>query len=734
MRIMKKTRFLMLLAAVFTLSLVYTSCDELEGLLDDESDSSSVQAFFPKAYENKTLAAWYSWTEEDKDKTKVEAVFLFEDSTFVVTKNKVYKEDSRGFEREIEAEGTYVLTEGDYTNGKAAVVVGGGGRMMVEIKDGKLTTDQGEEVFTKQDNAKCPKAKDPAKGNDNNNNNNNNNQGNQNGDLGPFFPTAFAGKNIEAWYSYSGNMSEGGYEMSFVASLYFFGDNTFVGTTSMLMGGPNGPTPGRIISVTGKYRLQGDFTNGKVSLIFEDEETKKEVTVTAEIKDGQLVTVDVDEEGKTVTTIYIKQDNSKVPEPSDPTENGIIGGDDNQGGDIYNGDVPAFFPNAFADKKVVAWYSWGESNPYQTMVQAVFMFEDGALILTENKVFPAEIQENPERYIHAVGRYTLTGTYENGTATVILDDGRKMTMIIDKGKLIIEYNSSMMFTMRDLKDVPQPLDPTDNGNQGGDDNQGGDGDSKLAAWYTQTQVQNGREYTIAIILLDNNTIAFTRTATSSEAGTIAMTEIMAVGKYIILDGDLTNGKVMVELFGEPQEFIITNGVVTGGDGTNMEGEFIKQDNADYNGPTDYSADDGGDDGDDDGGDDDGDEYDESLFKAYLPADYASSNIAAWYMYAEEEENSRRIEAVFLFKDNTLIVTKTKIYAKNDGRKPDYSVTAKGQYRLTEDSDYENGTASVITADGQSFEVVIEDGLLTAMETNFVMFPNELLSIMTTNGK
>ena len=152
--------------------------------------------------------------------------------------------------------------------------------------------------------------------------------------------------------------------------------------------------------------------------------------------------------------------------------------------------------------------------------------------------------------------------------------------------------------------------------------------------------------------------------------------------------------------------------------------YYKQDNSKYRGLTDFS-----DYGDDDGDDDD----DYSQAKAYLPADFASKEISAWYMLAEEESNSVRVEAVFLFADNTLVVTKTKAYAKSDGRDPAYTITAYGQYRITE-GDYYTGKASVVTEDGKSFEVVIEDGIMTAMGAEFNWMPLNYIPELTTNGK
>ena len=180
--IMKKFRIIVGLVAAFMFSLAYTSCEELEGLVDDSKEKASgEEAFYPKAYADKEVAAWYTYTEKDKDKTRTEAVYLFTDSTFVVTKNKVHT-DGR-YERSIEATGTYRMIDGNYKNGKAKVIVlsdtgEAEGEMTVEIKDGKLTTDKEDGVFVIQNNSKLPKASDPASGTINGGDNGGNNKGN----------------------------------------------------------------------------------------------------------------------------------------------------------------------------------------------------------------------------------------------------------------------------------------------------------------------------------------------------------------------------------------------------------------------------------------------------------------------------------------------------------------------------------------------------------------------------
>lgn len=731
---MKKLRLLWVMAAAFMLSLTYTSCDELDGLLDDKKneEASGEEAFFPKAFADKEVAAWYSLTEKEKDKTKTMAVFLFTDKTFVVTKNKVHA-DGR-YERSIEATGTYVL-EGDYKNGTAKVIVlpdngEAQGEMNIVIENGKLTTDKEEGVFTIQDNAKVPKASDPASGNNNQGGDNNQGGGDQGDGSGAFFPKSYAGKSVSAWYSYSGSDSGDGIEMKYVAAIYFFGDGTFVATSNVAVSGPTGDSFERTIGAEGGYRIiEGDFNTGKISITYDGDKS-----MTVEIENGQLKAIDL-EDGS--VTIYFKQDPGKTPEPSDPTENGNQNG--NQGGDQGDSDVPAFFPTSYAGKPVIAWYSFVTSNPVETIVEAVFLFTDNTLIVTERKIHSQD-NMSEERHVWLRGSYTITSDvdYDNFTADVITDEQRKMNITAVNGYLVLEYNSDMTFKRRQLKDIPDPLDSTDGyqGDDNGDDNGGeGQSDANLAAWYTSTQTYNNREYTIAIILLEDGTVAFTSTPVPDGSGTLVMTEIMGVGTYTILDGDLTNGTVQIVMYGEPQIFSASNGVVVTVD-NGAEMTYFQQDNAKYDGPTDfsdYNGDDNGDDGDDDGDDDDddGDVFDYSQMKVYFPSEYADKTVAAWYVGMSQDENSNNLEAVFLFSDGTLSVTKSSYYTEPSGKKPEFSETTKGTYRMIE-GDFTEGRADVNSKDG-SFVVVITDSSMTVMETTFYLTPNEIMSEMTTSG-
>lgn len=135
-------------------------CDAAEEGNGGESEfTDKATAYFPNAYAEKTLAAWYSLTETDENKIKIEAIFLFDDNTLVKTNSEVYSEaDGREPSDELEAEGEFAITSGNYDNGEAHVVLAGGEMEFdVTISDGVLSAMGAE--FIKQDNADLPEAR-----------------------------------------------------------------------------------------------------------------------------------------------------------------------------------------------------------------------------------------------------------------------------------------------------------------------------------------------------------------------------------------------------------------------------------------------------------------------------------------------------------------------------------------------------------------------------------------------
>lgn len=460
---MKKNTILLALAAAFTLSLTFTSCDEKENL-DKEQAGDIIKAYLPIEYANKQVAAWYMLTDQSDNKTKIEAVFLFTDSTLAVTKVKFYSEsDGRKPEYDINATGRYKIKEGDYTTGKADVITSGGEAFEVNIKNGILYAMN--EEFTKMSNSLLPSAYNPNGGG--------NNQGGDN-DMPPFFPKSYADKNISAWYSSSESEAAQGYVFNNTSSIYFFEDNTFVTTLNTSTSSQHGQHSDRLITAEGSYQvIEGNFTTGKIII------TDGKNSMTVEIQNGQLKIKDTE---TPEVFIYSKQDNSKLPQPSDPTENG------NQGGDYQDEQGPAFFPTTFDINNVVAWYSYTESEPMETRVEAVFLLNNDTVLVTEHKIFEQSIQMPDDRNIFVIGSYTLSGNYDNGTADVTIIDGyyfqkgSKKNITITNGNLVLEYNNNLVYTRRDLKDLPEPLEPR---NQGGNGQGGGDdvtGNSIYGTW------------------------------------------------------------------------------------------------------------------------------------------------------------------------------------------------------------------------------------------------------------
>ena len=83
----------------------------------------------------------------------------------------------------------------------------------------------------------------------------------------------------------------------------------------------------------------------------------------------------------------------------------------------------------------------------------------------------------------------------------------------------------------------------------------------------------------------------------------------------------------------------------------------------------------------------------------------------------------KIESVFLFEDGTLVATQSKFYSFKDGRDPEYRINGFGSYEMTE-GDFNDGVASVVLSDGTVFEAEIEEGVLSAMGSEFYKQKNE----------
>lgn len=283
---MKSLGFISFFASALMLGLSFTSCDK-DGKSDvtqpvDNSDNPvwEVEAFLPSFCADKTVAAWYSVYSETDYKKKIEAVFLFTDSTVVVTKSKVYsQEDGRDPSREVMHEGSYKVLEGDFDNGALQILLPGGVSLRARISEGELTLMA--VTYVRQDNAGIPA---PSQLTDV-----------FNGKIQAYLPAFNIEINYAAWYQYVVQDEQ----KTKIEAIFLDTDSLMLYTRSVFY--ESGREPAYDLLNIGRYELvEGDYSTGKLDLKF-SEDAVYEATVT----DGQLPVYD-----KT----FIRQDIADLPD------------------------------------------------------------------------------------------------------------------------------------------------------------------------------------------------------------------------------------------------------------------------------------------------------------------------------------------------------------------------------------------------------------------------------------
>lgn len=274
-------------ASALMLGLTLTSCDKDEKVdvtqPDDNIDNPvwEVEAFLPAFCADKTVAAWYSVYSETDYKKKIEAVFLFTDSTVIVTKSKVYsEEDGRDPSREVMHEGTYQVSDGDFDNGALQILLPGGVSLRARITDGELTLMAVS--YVRQDIAGIPAPTQPT-------------DDVFNGKIQAYLPALTIEINYAAWYEYVVQDQN----KTRIDAIFLNTDSLMLYTRSVFYA--SGRKPAYEILDIGRYELtEGDFTTGNITLKFSTGEIF-EATVT----DGQMPISD-----KT----FIKQDIADLPD------------------------------------------------------------------------------------------------------------------------------------------------------------------------------------------------------------------------------------------------------------------------------------------------------------------------------------------------------------------------------------------------------------------------------------
>jgi len=371
--------------------------------------------------------------------------------------------------------------------------------------------------------------------------------------------------------------------------------------------------------------------------------------------------------------------------------------------------IKGFIPNEYQGKKVVAWYFCENVDPTKNKPEGVYAFDDGSVVVTSI--------DNGTKITEFYGKYTLTGDYDNGTLTITVMGIKAAEMKIEKG-IIGEPQGRYSYIKQDNSKIPAYA-KADKDEMMDDTQHGEDideiiepfyptkyADKKVAAWYANTNIENDRTKTESVFLFDDGTVVKTTYKYKTHNNSLQR-EVDFVGLYSAT-GTFSNGTVAVKsVTGETLfEVTISNGVLVAlamGNAT-----FKQQDNSKLPQATNETAQGdygGNENGNENGGDDDDD--DSELVEAFLPTSYADKDVEAWYEYHTYDEKSGKykILAIFIFNDNSLVVTKAKynLFDSNVTREIEYT----GFCELNE-GDYQDG---IVYADnGMTIKIV--DGIIT----------------------
>ena len=262
----------------------------------------------------------------------------------------------------------------------------------------------------------------------------------QKGSVKAFFPSDYADKKVEAWYMYKETQKDGTQR---VTAIFCFSDGTGVATMYKLK---SDGTEFKKNEGEFEYTLDsGDYTTGKVSVIMGGSKMAVDIT------DGVMTSTFLED-------AMTKQDNSKVPSASKPTENsgdngghsGDNGGPSGDEGSVENADVEGFLPTEYAKKTVGAWYiAEAERSADQVKIMAVFLFDDNSLVVTKHKV---RSDGREYREIEFFGSWEmLEGDYENGKASI--SGGMEVTIV--DGAMDVQGEH---FVKQDNSKVPEASD------------------------------------------------------------------------------------------------------------------------------------------------------------------------------------------------------------------------------------------------------------------------------------
>lgn len=380
-----------------------------------------------------------------------------------------------------------------------------------------------------------------------------------------FFPMGYESKKVAAWYACENIETESAKRK--VLAVYLFDDGSFITTKRKFEA--NG-TETREIEASGQYSLtKGDFSNGEA--VIQMDSMEMSVAIVANV-------MTVYENGRAMEDRFTRQWGS-VPQPM-----ALTGAEEGVSAD-------AFFPYGLEDHSVMAWYAWsGKTSSGGEKVLAVYLLSDNLYVTTVRKV------ENgvETRAIESAGAYILNGDYNNGSATIYVENmegsndsiAKTMSAQISNGVMTVFDGKDPMpeqFT-RQSGPVPSPSLPSD-----ADDEFAQEAffpesyaSKTVAAWYAWSDFNYEKMglKVLAVFLFDDNTFVTTKCQFSSEGNYERVIE--SSGTYSIHTGNYSDGGAyIIAAAGGGDSIMMTADIVNGvmtvyQNGEAMQEQFTRQ--------------------------------------------------------------------------------------------------------------------------------------------------------------
>jgi hypothetical protein len=266
--------------------------------------------------------------------------------------------------------------------------------------------------------------------------------------LTPFFPEGYKADDVVAWFATEVTTDvEKDRTKIYVDAVFLFKDGTFVATESKVKIKPDGVTSSKGVAAEGEWAgSQEDFENGSFEIAIDGD------IMRFEIKDGVFTIAP--EGGESMKFTLMDSNVPKASKAGETKEDVKDDPKDDPKDPEETSEVTAFFPEGYDADKVVAWYasdkvSVNDKGRQIGFVEAIFLFDDGSFVATDQKIL---MSNNVATYENAIaGEGTWEGYIDDFANAVVQIYAEEWDMPIEvkNGKFTItQYeNVSLTFTL-----------------------------------------------------------------------------------------------------------------------------------------------------------------------------------------------------------------------------------------------------------------------------------------------